>query len=122
MVGKTSIKRRAIATNAVDIALAKHELGMRRAVAPDGSGGEVVVKTGAAGTAYAGKTQIQERKMGRALAKKGAEKETGAYGTSSRARALKGCKGKKGCEFVGCVKEAMGHVPTNLQKACPSGM
>ena len=110
MTGKTSIRRRGIKTTAVDVALAKHGLGMRRAVQPDGSGGEIVVKSGAKGTAYAGKVQIQARKMGR----------TGPTETSHRAKALKGCKGKKGCDFVACVKDALGHVPTNLAKACPS--
>lgn len=110
MTGKTSIKRRALSTNAVEVAVAKHAIGMRRAVAPAGDGAEIVAKSGAKGTAYAGKLQIQVRKMGR----------TGPTETSSRARALKGCKGKRGCDFVGCVREALGHVPTNLAKACPS--
>lgn len=121
MVGKTSVKRRALPTTAVDVARAKYDYGMKRAVVPTGKGTEVVVKSGAKGTAFAGQPQVVHRKMGRALAKKGYEKATGTYGTSSRARALKGCTGKRGCDFVGCVKEAMGHVPVNLAKACPAG-
>lgn len=38
---------------------------------------------------------------------------------SSRAIALKGCRGTRGCEFVKCVQTALGHVPRSLQKTCP---
>lgn len=112
MTGKTSIKRRPLPGDAVSVASAKKALGMRRAVVPvEGSNAEIVVKSGAKGTAYQGRNQIVVRKLGR----------LGPTETSGRARALKGCKGKKGCDFVGCVREALGHVPTNLAKACPSG-
>jgi hypothetical protein len=110
MTGKTSIKRATLQTSAVEAAIAKHALGMRRAVVPAGGGKEIVAKTGGKGTAYAGKLQLQIRKMGR----------TGPTETSGRAKALKGCKGKRGCDFVDCVKDAMGRVPTNLAKACPT--
>jgi hypothetical protein len=108
MVGKTSAKRRALPTTAVDIAKAKYEFGMRTAVVPTGAGTEVVVKQGAKGTAFAGQPQIVHRIMGRG----------GPLLTSSRAKALRGCKGKKGCDFATCVKGALGVVPTNLAKAC----
>lgn len=109
MVGKTSIKRAALQTSAVEAVIAKHALGMRRAVVPAGGGKQIVAKTGAKGTAYAGKLQLQIRKMGR----------TGPTESSSRAKGLKACGGKKGCDFVACVKEAMGKVPKNLAKTCP---
>lgn len=111
MTGKTSIRRTKLPSDAGAIALKKQEYGMRRAVVPvTGSNAEIVAKTGAAGTAYDGKIQIQVRKMGR----------SGPTETSSRARALKACKGKRGCDFVDCVKDALGKVPTNLVKACPT--
>lgn len=112
MTGKTSIRRTKLPDSAAGVALLKQSYGAKRAVVPvTGSNAEIVAKTGAAGTAYDGKVQIQVRKMGR----------SGPTETSSRARALKACKGKKGCEFVGCVRDALGKVPTNLLKACPSG-
>jgi hypothetical protein len=112
MTGKTSVRRRPLAASAVDLAMAKFEVGARRAVVPAvGSNAEIVVKHGAKGTGFAGRPQIVIRRMGRG----------GPTETSGRARALKGCKGKKGCEFVGCVRSALGNVPTNLAKACPSG-
>lgn len=39
---------------------------------------------------------------------------------SSRAKALLKCKGKKGCEFAGCIEKALGRVPISVQKACPT--
>lgn len=111
MAGKTSIRREKLPADAASVAIAKRELGMKRAVVPvAGSTAEIVAKTGAAGTAYAGRLQIQVRKMGRG----------GPTETSSRARALKGCGGKKGCDFVECVRDALGRVPKNLAKACPT--
>lgn len=38
---------------------------------------------------------------------------------SPRAKALKKCKGKRGCEFAECVEKALGKVPISVQKACP---
>lgn len=40
-------------------------------------------------------------------------------GNIIRENKLKACKGLSGCEFVGCVKEAFGKIPPNLEKACP---
>lgn len=112
MTGKTSLKRQGVGTTAIDVVMEKRRLGMKRAVVPLQATipAEAVLKTGAAGTAYAGKAQIQIRRMGRG----------GPTETSSRARALKGCKGKRGCDFVECVREALGRVPHNLAKACPT--
>lgn len=123
MVGKTSAKRRALGGTPENIAIAKHRLGMKTSVVPVESAtgevsSEVYVKEGARGTAYKGKPQLVHRAFGRKLASKGYEAETGTYGTSSRARGLKECKGKKGCDFAGCVKEKLGHIPTNLSKTC----
>jgi hypothetical protein len=111
MTGKVSIRRQPLRASAVEVALEKRAAGMKRAVVPAiGSTAEIVVKKGASGTAYAGKTQIVVRRMGRG----------GPTETSSRAKALKACGGKRGCEFVGCVKSALGRVPYNLAKACPT--
>lgn len=112
MVGKTSIKRTGVQTSGIDALLAKARLGARRKVVPFQSmiGTEGVLKTGARHTAYEGKAQLQIRRMGR----------SGPTETSSRAKALKACKGKRGCDFASCVEDALGKVPISLQKACPS--
>jgi hypothetical protein len=42
--------------------------------------------------------------------------------TSSRARALSACHGKRGCEFAQCADTALGgRAPKNLMKACGRG-
>ena len=113
MTGKTSMRRKAVPPEAAGSVLGlKAQAGMKRKVVPIASGAsaEIVQKTGAAGTAYAGKVQYQVRRLGRG----------GPTETSSRARALKGCKGKRGCDFVDCVRTALGQVPKNLAKACPT--
>lgn len=38
---------------------------------------------------------------------------------SPRAKALMGCKGKRGCDFAQCVEKALGRVPISVKKACP---
>lgn len=98
-------------TSAVDIAMGKYELGMAKAVSGIAGGGEIVVKKGAKGTGYEGQPQIIQRH--RAVNAPVSRK-------SGRRVALEGCKGKRGCEFVDCVKDALGRVPTNLAKACPT--
>jgi len=39
---------------------------------------------------------------------------------SPRAKALLGCKGKRGCDFARCVKKALGAVPYSVRTACPT--
>lgn len=107
MTGKVSIKRQRLPDSASNAALLKQSLGMRKNVVPVvGSGAEVVAKHGAIGTSTAGKTQLQIRRMGRG----------GPTETSSRARALKACKGTRGGAFVTCVRGALGKAPANLEK------
>lgn len=107
MTGKTSLRRQRVPQTAAEAALLKQALGMRKNVVPIiGAAAEVVAKHGATGTSTAGKTQLQIRRTGRG----------GPTETSSRARALKGCKGTKGSAFVACAKSALGRVSANLEK------
>lgn len=107
MTGKTSARRQRVPESAAEAALLKQALGMRKNVVPiEGAAAEVVAKHGATGTSTAGKTQIQIRRTGRG----------GPTETSSRARALKECKGKKGGDFVACARSAFGRVSANLEK------
>jgi len=110
MVGKVSIKRASLPADAASVALEKRGLGMARKVVPvAGSTSEIVAKSKPK-FAKTGPVQIQVRKMGRG----------GPTETSSRARALKACKGKRGCEFAECVKAALGRLPYSLRVACPT--
>ena len=91
--------RRDVPASALDIAYAKKDSNKMRAVKITGTGNEVLVKD--SGT-------VVLRRVGRG----------GARMTSGRARALHGCKGKKGCDFAGCVESALGHAPSKLKAAC----
>ena len=107
MTGKTSARRQRIPQSAAEAALLKQALGMRKNVVPVvGAGAEVVAKHGGVGTSTAGKIQLQIRRTGRG----------GPTETSSRARALKGCKGTRGAAFVACAKGALGKVSANLER------
>lgn len=110
-MGKVSIRRAPLPADAASVAIEKRGLGMKRAVVPVvGSTSEIVAKKRPS-FAKTGPLQIQVRRMGRG----------GPPETSSRARALKACKGKKGCDFKECVRTALGRVPYSIEKACPGG-
>ena len=91
--------RRDAPASAMDIAYAKKDANKMRAVKITGTGNEVLVKDSG---------QVVLRRVGRG----------GARITSGRARALHGCKDKKGCDFAECVKSALGKVPSKLASAC----
>lgn len=102
-------------TDATQIAAAKHRLGMKSTVVGAGSNIEVYVKRGPAGTHYHGKPELVYRPA--------TNPALPASKQSSRRRKLAACKNKRGCDFANCAKEALGHIPTNLAKACgPTGM
>lgn len=112
MVGGTSVKRVPLPDSASGVAEHKRELGMKRHVVPVlGSMAEVVAKSHRSKYDKTGPNQIVVRKMGRNLASKGREKETGQYGTSSRAVALKECKTKTGDAAKSCIRDAFGRAP-----------
>jgi len=88
--------KRGAPASAIDIALAKKDSNVARAVPISGTGNQILVKDSG---------QVVIRKVGR----------TGANITSGRAKALKACKGKKGCDFATCVEKAFGKMPSNLK-------
>ena len=92
--------RRAVPATAMDIALAKKESNVARAVPISGTGNQVLVKDSG---------QVVVRKVGRG----------GPKLTSGRARALAGCKGKTKCAFAECVESALGVMPSKLKGLCP---
>ena len=94
-------ERRDAPASALDIAYGKKDANKMRAVKITGTGNEVLVKDSG---------QIVLRRVGRG----------GPRVTSSRARALKGCKGKRGCEFATCVESALGKMPSKLKASCGS--
>ena len=111
MVGSVSAKREPVPLTAIDVARAKRQSGARRVAVPVGIAPvEVVEKANTRLRTKSGARSIVIRKIGRG----------GPTETSGRARALKACKGKKGCEFAECVKDALGKVPPSLKVACPS--
>lgn len=104
-----------VPTDATQISLAKHKFGMRSTVVGAGGGIEVYVKRGPSGTDYHGKPELVYRPA--------TNPELAEHKQSGRRKALAGCKNKKGCEFASCAMNALGHISTNLQKACtgPTG-
>lgn len=107
MVGSVSAKRQPVPLNAIDVARAKRQIGARRVAVPVGVAPiEVVEKANTNLRTKSGSRSIVIRKIGRG----------GPAETSSRAKALKGCKGKKGSEFAACVKDALGNLPPSLKK------
>lgn len=93
------VAERSVPANAMDIAYAKKGANVLRTVPISGTGNEVLVKDSG---------QVVVRKVGRG----------GPRVTSGRARALKGCKGKRGCEFATCVESALGKMPSKLKGLC----
>ena len=92
--------KRGAPASAIDIALAKKDSNVARAVPISGTGNQILVKDSG---------QVVIRKVGR----------TGPRLTSGRARALAGCKGKTKCAFAECVESALGVMPSKLKGLCP---
>ena len=92
--------KRGVPASAMDIALAKRDSNVARAVPISGTGNQILVKDSG---------QVVVRRVGRG----------GPKLTSSRARALAGCKGKTKCDFAECVKSALGVMPSKLKGLCP---
>lgn len=101
MVGKKTMRKASAPGSAVQISEAKEGRNKDVTTKISGSGSEVYIKkTG----------QIVLRKQGR----------SGSKTTSAPAKNLKGCKGKRGCDFADCAKTAFGlsYYPGNLGVAC----
>jgi hypothetical protein len=96
--------RVALPQDKAELVLARKEVGMRRSNIGIGSDGNIV--TGEERAEY----KIMARKAGR----------SGEAAMSSRAKKLSSCKGLKGCEFAECALDAMGKLPENILKSCPT--
>lgn len=99
----------AIPIDTAELVLARKRAGMRKSAVDIDENAKVMPRSDNLNSDILKTYTVVVRKSGRA----------GPSEISSRAKALKACKGLKKCEFVRCVKDALGNVPENLQKACP---
>lgn len=100
-----SVERVALPLDKAELVLARKEVGMRRSNIGIGSNGNLVT-----GDLEEPEYKVIVRKAGR----------SGDAAMSSRAKKLSSCKGLKGCEFATCAKDAMGKLPGNILKSCPT--
>jgi hypothetical protein len=98
--------RREVPTSAIDIAEAKRGSNVA-AVVPIGRGAEVYIKPGGAGKAGSG---------GRIVVRGTHVKPSHKLGT--KAKAMRGCAGKRGCDFQSCLETAGITAPRSIRKAC----
>lgn len=96
----------AIPTSAIDVAEAKRAVNVDATV-PVGGGAEIYVKPGGAGKAGSG---------GRIVVRGTHVKPSHRLGT--KAKGMKACAGKKGCEFQTCLEAAGITAPRSIRKAC----
>lgn len=101
-----SVERVALPQDKAELVLARKEVGMRRSNIGIGRDGNIVTEADGERAEY----KVIVRKAGR----------SGEPAMSSRAKKLSSCKGLKGCEFAECALEAMGKLPENLLKSCPT--
>jgi len=98
--------RRVVPTSAIDIAEAKRGVNVS-AVVPVGSGSEVYIKPGGAGAAGSG---------GRIVVRGTRVKPSHKLGT--KAKAMRACAGKRGCDFMGCLETAGITPPRSIRRSC----
>jgi hypothetical protein len=96
----------AVPASAIDVAEAKRAVNVDATV-PIGGGAEVYVKPGGAGRAGAG---------GRIVIR--GEHVKPSHKLGSKAKAMKACAGKKGCEFEKCLQDGGITPPRSIRKAC----
>lgn len=99
-------ERREVPASAIDIAEAKRGSNIS-AVVPIGRGTEIYVKAGGAGKAGAG---------GRIIVRGTHVKPSHKLG--SKAKGMRDCAGKRGCEFETCLQSAGITPPRSVRKAC----
>ena len=92
------VDRRAVPTSAVDVAIAKRGSN-KSAVVPMGGGSEVYLKS--AGTIVVRGTRV-----------------TPGHRLGAKAKAMKACAGKKGCEFMSCLEAGGVTPPRSIRKSC----
>lgn len=100
------VVRREVPTSAIDIAEAKRGSNIS-AVVPVGKGAEVYIKPGGSGAAGGG---------GRIVVRGTHVKPSHKLGT--KAKAMRACAGKRGCEFESCLNAAGITAPRSIRKAC----
>ena len=100
------VNRREVPTSAIDIAIAKRGENVD-AVVPVGRGAEVYYKAGGAGKAGAG---------GRIVVRGTKVKPSHKLGT--KAKGMRACAGKRGCEFQSCLEAAGITPPRSVRKSC----
>jgi hypothetical protein len=96
----------AMPTSAIDIAEAKRAMNVD-AVVPVGGGAEVYIKPGGSGAAGSG---------GRIVLRGTHVKPSHRLGT--KAKGMKACAGKRGCEFMSCLEAAGVTPPRSIRKSC----
>jgi hypothetical protein len=99
-------ERRVVPASAIDIAEAKRGSNVS-AVVPIGMGTELYIKAAGAGRAGNG---------GRIIVRGTHVKPTHRLG--SKAKAMRDCAGKKGCDFKQCLESAGVSAPRSIRKAC----
>lgn len=92
------VERRAVPTSAIDVAIAKRGSN-KDAVVPVGGGSEVYIKSG--GTIVVRGTKV-----------------TPAHRLGAKAKAMKACAGKKGCDFMSCLEAGGVTPPRSIRKSC----
>lgn len=92
------VDRRAVPTSAVDVAIAKRGSN-KSAVVPMGGGSEVYLKS--AGTIVVRGTKV-----------------TPSHRLGAKAKAMKACAGKKGCDFMSCLEAGGVTPPRSIRKSC----
>lgn len=90
--------RRAVPTSAIDVAIAKQGSN-KDAVVPVGGGSEVYLKSD--GTIVVRGTKV-----------------TPGHRLGAKAKAMKACAGKKGCDFMSCLEAGGVTPPRSIKKAC----
>lgn len=99
-------KRREVPASAIDIAEAKRGSNIS-AVVPIGRGSEVYIRPHGAGEAGGG---------GRIVVR--GEHVKPSHKLGSKAKAMRGCAGKRGCDFEACLTSAGITPPRSIRKAC----
>ena len=95
-----------VPASAIDVAEAKRAVNVDATV-PIGGGAELYIKPGGSGRAGAG---------GRIVIRGEHVKPSHKLGT--KAKAMKACGGKKGCDFSACLVSAGITPPRSIRKAC----
>lgn len=98
--------KRVVPTSAVDLAEAKRAVNVDATI-PVGGGSQIYIKPQGAGKAGSG---------GRIVIRGERVKPTHRLGI--KAKGMKACAGKRGCEFQSCLEAAGITAPRSIKKAC----